>query len=188
MRRKTNGRKSKEIGIYNDISNQRRWNCALRFKTFDLPPYGKESSCNFKNILEGYASTKTVCRLPNVHTLHNQVHIVLGGAMGDVSSASNDPVFPLHHSFVDRIRLRNGFASSTRALRFLEHTIHASDTTKLMTSLYHFMLCILINRFLRSLSIEFSYNYDDVDEDGKYTWSFYMTLIYFFLYLECDLV
>ena len=89
--------------------------------------------------------------------------------MGDVSSASNDPVFPLHHSFVDRIRLRNGFASSTRALRFLEHTIHASDTTKLMTSLYHFMLCILINRFLRSLSIEFSYNYDDVDEDGKYT-------------------
>ena len=116
--------------------------------------------------------------MPNVHTLHNQVHIVVGGAMGDVSSASNDPIFPLHHSFVDRIRLRNGFASSTRALRFLEHTMHALDTTK-MTSLYHFMLCILINRFLRSLSIEFGYDYDDVDENGKYTWSFYLTLIYF---------
>ena len=148
MRRKTNGRKSKKTRIYNGISNQRRWNCALQFKTFDLPPYGKESSCNFKNILEGYVSTKTGYRLPNVHTLHNQVHIVVGGAMGDVSSASNDPVFPLHHSFVDRIGLRNGFSSSTRALRFLEHTMHASDTTK-MTSLYHFMLCILIHRFLR---------------------------------------
>ena len=119
MRRKINGRKSKETGIYNDISNQRRW------KTFDLPPYGKESSCNFKNILKGYVSAKTGYRLPDVHTLHNQVHIVVGGAMGDVSSASNDPVFPLHHSFVDRIRLRNGFARSTRALRFLEHTMHA---------------------------------------------------------------
>ena len=187
MRRKTNGRKSKKTRIYNGISNQRRWNFALQFKTFDLPPYGKESSCNFKNILEGYVSTKTGYRLPNVHTLHNQVHIVVGGAMGDVSSASNDPVFPLHHSFVDRIRLRNGFASSTRAPRFLEHTMHASGTTK-MTSLYHFMLCILINSFLRSLSIEFGYDYEDVDENGKYTWSFYMTLIYFFLYLECDLV
>ena len=78
-------------------------NFALRFETFDLPPYGKESSCNSKNYLEDCASTKTGYRLPNVHTLHNQVHIVVGGAMGDVSSASNDSIFPLHHSFVDRI-------------------------------------------------------------------------------------
>ena len=151
MRRKTNGRKSKKTRIYNGISNQRRWNIALQFKTFDLPPYGKESSCNFKNILEGYVSTKTGYSLPDVHTLLNQVHIVVGGPMGNVSSALNEPVFPLHHSFVDRIRLRNGFASSTRAPRFLEHTMHASDTTK-MTSLYHFMLCILINSF-RSSSV-----------------------------------
>ena len=46
-----------------------------RFETFDLPPYGKESSCNFKNI----------------------------GAIGDVPPASNHPIFALHHSFVDRI-------------------------------------------------------------------------------------
>ena len=103
MRRKPNGRKSKKTGMYNDISNQRRWNFAFRFKTFDLPPYGKESSCNFKNILEGYVSAKTGYRLPSVHTLHNHVHIVVGGAVGDVSSALNDPIFPLHHSFVDRI-------------------------------------------------------------------------------------
>ena len=39
-------------------------NFALRFETFDLQPYGKESSCSFKNILEGYVSTKTGYRLP----------------------------------------------------------------------------------------------------------------------------
>ena len=41
-------------------------NFALRFETFDQPPYGKESSCNSKNILQGYASTKTGYRLPNI--------------------------------------------------------------------------------------------------------------------------
>ena len=77
---------------------------ALRFETFDLPPYGKESSCNSKNILKSHASTKTGYRLPNVHTFwYNQVHIVMGGGVGDVSSASNDSIFPLHHFFVDRI-------------------------------------------------------------------------------------
>ena len=116
-------------------------NFALRFETFDLPPYGKESSCHSKSILKGYASTKTGYRLPNIHTLHNQVYIVVGGAMGDVSSAQTTPSFlfiiPLWIVF-----MRNGFASST---------MHSSDTTK-MTSLYHFILCILINRCLRSLS------------------------------------
>ena len=63
----------------------------------------KSQAANFKNILQGYVSTKTGYRLPNVHTLHNQVHIVMGGAMGDVSSASNDSIFPLHHFCVDRI-------------------------------------------------------------------------------------
>ena len=116
-------------------------NFALRFENFDLPPYGKESRCNSKSILKGYASTKTGYRLPNIHTLHNQVYIVVGGAMGDVSSAQTTPSFlfiiPLWIVF-----MRNGFASST---------MHSSDTTK-MTSLYHFILCILINRCLRSLS------------------------------------
>ena len=126
-------------------------NFALWFETFDLPNYGKESSCNFKNILEAYVSTKTGCRLPNAHTLHNQVHIVLTGAMWDVSSASNDHIFPLHHSF-QIVFMRNGFASSTRTLRFFQVTMHPSDTTK-MTSLHHFILCILINGCLRSLSI-----------------------------------
>ena len=86
--------------------------------------------------------------------------------MGDVSSALNDPIFPLHHSFVDRI-YEKWLPKFNKSVSFLEHTMRASDTTK-MTSLYHFNLCILINRFLRSLSIEFGYDYDDVDENGKY--------------------
>ena len=48
-------------------------NFALRFETFDFPTYNKESSCNFENILERYASTKTGFRLSNFHGLHNRV-------------------------------------------------------------------------------------------------------------------
>ena len=37
------------------------------------------------------------------NNLHNAVHIYLGGHMSDVPTASNDPVFFLHHANVDRI-------------------------------------------------------------------------------------
>ena len=78
-------------------------NFALKFETFDLPPHSAETSCSFRNILEGFASSKTGYRLPNVHILHNEVHISMGGDMGDVPSAANDAIFYLHHSFIDLI-------------------------------------------------------------------------------------
>ena len=102
---------------------------ALRFETFDLPPYGKESSCNFKNILEGYAITKTGYRFPNVHTLHNQVHMVVGGAMGDVPSASNDPIFPLYHAFLC-IWCLWGMTSQVQQERFGSFNLRYTDQTQ----------------------------------------------------------
>ena len=141
--------KVKKRGFVMTFPTKKEVNFALRFATFDLPPYSKESSCNFKNILEGYASTKTGYRLPNVHNLHNQVHIAVGGDMGDVPSAANDPIFPLHHSFVDRI-YENGFASSTKMLRFFPPSMRPLVTTN-MTSLYQCFRCTLTNRCSKSL-------------------------------------
>ena len=132
-------------------------NFALRFETFDLLPYGKESSCNSKNILEGYVSTKTGYRLPNVHTLHNQVHIVVGGAMGDVSSASNDFIFPLHHSFVDRIY--------EKWLRKFDNALIGHNKDDVIVALYP----VYTHQQMFKKSFEFGYDYDDVDENGKYT-------------------
>ncbi|CAH3172647.1 unnamed protein product, partial [Porites lobata] len=64
--------------------------------------------------------------------------------------------------------MRNGLASSTRTLRFLQPTMHPSDTTKI-TSLYH---CIPRYRqythqqmFINKKSFEFGYDYDNVDEN-----------------------
>ena len=141
-------------------------NFALRFETFDLPPHGKESSCNSKNILEGYASTKTGYRLPNVHTLHNQVHIVLGGVMGDVPSASNDSIFSLHHFFVDRIyeKWLRKFNKNALVLSTYNSPIgHNKDDV--IVPLYP----VYTHQRMFKKSFEFGYDYDDVDENGKYT-------------------
>ena len=153
-------------------------NFALRLENFDLPNNGKESSCNFKNILEGYVSTKTGYRLPNVHALHNQVHIVLDGAMGDEPSASNDPIFPLHHFFVDRIyeKWLRKFNKNASVLSTYNAPIEYSKDD-VIVPLYP----VYTHQRMFKKSFEFGYDYDDVDENGKYTLSFYMTFLYFFL-------
>ncbi|XP_078575266.1 tyrosinase-like [Branchiostoma floridae x Branchiostoma japonicum] len=85
----------------------------LRFPTFDRRPYSKTANCTFRNLLEGFADTSTGkyrgdryvngTLIPGAHTLHNHVHLYLDGTMSAVPSSVNDPVFSLHHCFVDRI-------------------------------------------------------------------------------------
>ena len=132
-------------------------NFALRFETFDLPPYGKESSCNLQNILKGYASTKTGYHLPNVRTLYNQVHIVVGGAMGDVSFASNDSICPLHRSFVNRI--------FEKWLRKFNSAPIGHNKDDVIVPIYP----VYTHQQILKKSFEFGYDHDDVDENGKYT-------------------
>ena len=87
-----------------------------------------------------------VCQIsPPYITRFTRVEL-LGMYLQRQTTPSSLFIIPLWIVFV-----RNGFASSTRMLRFFQPTICPSDTTK-MTSLYHFVLCILINRCLRSLS------------------------------------
>ena len=143
-------KKEKEEGYDMTFPKKTEVNFALRFETFDLPPYNKESSCNFENILEGYASTESGCRHPDVHVLHNRVHIVIGGEMGDVPSASNDPIFPLHHAFVDRI-YEKWLRKFNKSANVYLLTMHPLVTTE-MTSLCRCFRFTLTNRCSRSLS------------------------------------
>ncbi|XP_035658296.1 tyrosinase-like [Branchiostoma floridae] len=87
---------------------------ALRFSTYDTPPYNRTCNCTFRNLLEGYADTSTGkyrgtitydnnTQVPGAHTLHNHVHLYLDGTMSNVPSAANDPTFFLHHCNVDRL-------------------------------------------------------------------------------------
>ena len=157
--------KAKNQGYVMTFPTKEDVNFALRFETFDVPPYSKESSCNFKNILEGYVSTKTGYRLPNAHTMHNQVHIVVGGQMGDVPSASNDPIFPLHHSFVDRIyeKWLRKYNKDASVLSVYDAPIGHNRNDVLVP-----LFPVYTHQQMFKKSLEFGYDYEDVDEDGRY--------------------
>jgi len=60
---------------------------------YDVAPYNINSASGFRNLLEGWI---------NGPQLHNRVHVWVGGSMGPASSP-NDPVFFLHHCFVDKL-------------------------------------------------------------------------------------
>ena len=142
------------------------FNLLSGLKLLTCHPMTKSQAANFKSILQGYVSTKTGYPLPNVHSLHNQVHIVLGGAMGDVSSASNNSIFPLHHFFVDRIyeKWLRKFNKNASVLSTDNSPIgHNKDDV--IVPLYP----VYTHQRMFKKSFEFGYDNDNVDENGKYT-------------------
>lgn len=66
---------------------------ALAETVYDVPPYSLASPSGFRNRMEGWISGPQ---------LHNLVHVWVGGSMGPMSSP-NDPVFFLHHCFIDKL-------------------------------------------------------------------------------------
>jgi tyrosinase len=66
---------------------------ALGETVYDVAPFDRFSASGFRNRLEGWISGPQ---------LHNLVHVWVGGSMGPMSSP-NDPVFFLHHCFVDKL-------------------------------------------------------------------------------------
>ncbi|WP_431677919.1 tyrosinase MelC2 [Kitasatospora sp. KL5] len=63
----------------------------LAVQTYDAAPWNS-SSAGFRNQLEGWRGVN----------LHNRVHVWVGGLMG-TGMSPNDPVFWLHHCFIDKL-------------------------------------------------------------------------------------
>jgi tyrosinase len=75
---------------------------ALAIPVYDVEPWDANSDYtqSFRNNLEGFRRTADGGRLPA--EVHNRVHNYIGGPMSEGASP-NDPLFWLHHSFVDMI-------------------------------------------------------------------------------------
>ncbi|MFG3509218.1 tyrosinase family protein [Streptomyces sp. NPDC047821] len=63
----------------------------LAMETYDMAPWNSASD-GFRNHLEGWRGVN----------LHNRVHVWVGGQMG-TGASPNDPVFWLHHAFIDKL-------------------------------------------------------------------------------------
>ena len=68
----------------------------LSVQPYDSAPwdYRSDTSRSFRNALEGFAETGSA--------MHNRVHVWIGGDM-EMPTSPSDPVFFLHHAFVDCI-------------------------------------------------------------------------------------
>jgi hypothetical protein len=65
---------------------------ALSATPYDVDPYDSSSTSGFRNRAEGF--------IP--FGMHNLVHVYVGGSMVPMTSP-NDPVFFLHHCFIDKL-------------------------------------------------------------------------------------
>ncbi|EPH40771.1 tyrosinase family protein [Streptomyces aurantiacus] len=63
----------------------------LAMSTYDAPPWNSASD-GFRNHLEGWRGVN----------LHNRVHVWVGGHMA-TGASPNDPVFWLHHAYIDKL-------------------------------------------------------------------------------------
>ena len=137
---------------------------ALRFEAYDLPPFSEESSCSFRNLLEGYANTTSGYRVaPVFSTMHNVVHLVLGGTMASVPAASNDPIFLLHHCFVDRIleKWLRKYKKDASVLSATEAPI-GHNKGDVMVPFFP----VYTHEEFFSESFSFGYDFEEVDKDG----------------------
>lgn len=71
---------------------------AMKESVYDTAPWDVTSRSGFRNMLEGYIPE----RPDGQRNLHNRIHFWVGGSMFPMTSP-NDPVFWLHHSFIDRV-------------------------------------------------------------------------------------
>ena len=85
--------------------------------------------------------------------------------MKDVPAASNDPIFPLHHSFVDRIfeKWLRKFKKDASVLSKLDAPIghNKNDVIVPLFPLY-------THEEIFRKSLDFGYEYEDVDKEGKH--------------------
>ncbi|XP_078621344.1 tyrosinase-like [Branchiostoma floridae x Branchiostoma japonicum] len=74
---------------------------SLNLDQYEAPPYDRSTNFSFRNSLEGFASPEGTAS--DVRYLHAAVHVWLNGTVSLLAASPNDPVFFLHHAFVDSI-------------------------------------------------------------------------------------
>ncbi|XP_054705841.1 tyrosinase [Grus americana] len=75
----------------------------LSLTQYESGSMDKMANYSFRNTLEGFADPRTAISNISQSGLHNALHIYMNGSMSQVQGSANDPIFLLHHAFVDSI-------------------------------------------------------------------------------------
>lgn len=92
--RRTNRSLQRALGNQGSLPSRTGVRMVIRDQAaYDTSPFSSSSPGGIRNLLEGWIGNESI---------HNSVHVWVGGDMS-LSSSPNDPVFFLHHCNVDRI-------------------------------------------------------------------------------------
>ncbi|KAM6979950.1 tyrosinase-like [Aplochiton taeniatus] len=98
-----------------------------RAKDYDTLPYDHTAIRSFRNKLEGFDIPRDSRNLNS--SMHNLVHDYMSGTLSDVTTAANDPIFMLHHSFIDKI-LEDWLTENVKAKYPISDDVHISQNAR----------------------------------------------------------
>ncbi|XP_023688036.2 tyrosinase-like [Paramormyrops kingsleyae] len=76
---------------------------ALSLEGYDTGPMDITANRSFRNTLEGFGNPETGLGSSPQLMMHASLHVYMNGSMSSVQGSANDPIFLLHHTFVDSI-------------------------------------------------------------------------------------
>ncbi|XP_022594573.1 tyrosinase-like [Seriola dumerili] len=75
----------------------------LSLTNYDTGAMDRNANMSFRNTLEGFGDPQTGLGNSSRMGMHAALHLFMNGSMSSVQGSANDPIFLLHHAFVDSI-------------------------------------------------------------------------------------
>ncbi|KAM4726512.1 tyrosinase-like [Anableps anableps] len=75
----------------------------LSLPNYDTGAMDRTANMSFRNTLEGFGDPQTGLGSSSRLGMHAALHVFMNGSMSSVQGSANDPIFLLHHAFVDSI-------------------------------------------------------------------------------------
>uniref|UniRef100_A0A8D3B574 Tyrosinase n=1 Tax=Scophthalmus maximus TaxID=52904 RepID=A0A8D3B574_SCOMX len=75
----------------------------LGLTDYDAGAMDRSANMSFRNTMEGFGDPRTGLGSSSRRYMHAAVHVFMNGSMSSVQGSANDPIFLLHHAFVDSI-------------------------------------------------------------------------------------
>ncbi|XP_062329635.1 tyrosinase [Osmerus eperlanus] len=87
----------------NRLPTSRDVDTVIGLPEYETGTMDRSADMSFRNALEGFASPETGMAVTGQSTMHNALHVFMNGSMSSVQGSANDPIFLLHHAFIDSI-------------------------------------------------------------------------------------
>ncbi|KAG7270566.1 hypothetical protein CRUP_000131 [Coryphaenoides rupestris] len=75
----------------------------LGLEDYDTPPLDRTANMSFRNTMEGFGDPQTGLGNSSQMGMHAALHVFMNGTMSSVQGSANDPLFLLHHAFIDSL-------------------------------------------------------------------------------------